>query len=112
LGSDADLPVVCTENSIRVDHVSESPNVGDDDRAVPPLRGTVRVANLGKKQKFPLSRESLRIVSGGGSDENTDGRSGRSRFPSGSGESQLAQRAANRSVADLQDVRRHLSSGH
>ena len=33
-----------TENSIRVDHVSESPNVGDDDRAVPPLRGPVRLA--------------------------------------------------------------------
>ena len=25
--------VVCTENSIRVDHVSKSPNVSDDDRA-------------------------------------------------------------------------------
>jgi hypothetical protein len=33
-----------TEDSIRVDHVSESPNVGDDDRAVPPLRGPVRLA--------------------------------------------------------------------
>src|SRR6476469_9062633 len=71
--------------------------------------------NLGKKQKVPLPRESsweLRIVSGGGSDENTDGGSGRSRLPSGSGERQLAQRAAKRSAADLQDVRRHLSSGH
>ena len=35
---------VCTENSIRVDHVSESPNVGDNDRAVLPLRGPVRLA--------------------------------------------------------------------
>jgi hypothetical protein len=33
--------VVCTENSI---HVSESPNVGDDDRAILPLRGPVRLA--------------------------------------------------------------------
>ncbi|MGA7152214.1 MAG: hypothetical protein WBY84_12575, partial [Pseudolabrys sp.] len=54
---------------------------------------TCACQNLGKKQKFPLPRESsweLRIVSGGGSDENTDGGSGRSRFPSGSGELQLA----------------------
>jgi len=36
--------VVCTENSIRVDHVSESPNVGDDDCAVLPLPGPVRLA--------------------------------------------------------------------
>jgi 4a-hydroxytetrahydrobiopterin dehydratase len=36
--------VVCTENSIRVDHVSESPNVGDEDRAVLPLPGPVRLA--------------------------------------------------------------------
>jgi hypothetical protein len=35
---------VCTENSIRVDHVSESPNVGNDDRAVLPLPGLVRLA--------------------------------------------------------------------
>jgi hypothetical protein len=35
---------VCTENSIRVDHVSESPNVGDDDCAVLPLPGLVRLA--------------------------------------------------------------------
>ena len=34
-------PVVCTENSI---HVSESPNVGDDDRAVLPLPGPIRLA--------------------------------------------------------------------
>ena len=32
---------VCTENSI---HVSESPNVGDDDRAVLPLPGPVPLA--------------------------------------------------------------------
>ena len=36
--------LVCTENSIRVDHVSESPNVGDDDRAILPLPGAVRLA--------------------------------------------------------------------
>jgi hypothetical protein len=40
----ATMTVICTENSIRVDHVSESPNVGDDDRAVLPLPGTVRLA--------------------------------------------------------------------
>ena len=37
-------PLARTENSIRVDHVSESPNVGDDDRAVLPLPGPVRLA--------------------------------------------------------------------
>ena len=37
------VPSVCTENSIRVDHVSESPNVGDDDRAILPLPGPVRL---------------------------------------------------------------------
>jgi hypothetical protein len=36
--------LVCTENSIRVDHVSESPNVSDDDRPVLPLPGPVRLA--------------------------------------------------------------------
>ena len=41
---DANLRAVCTENSIRVDHVSESPNVGDDDRAVLPLPGPTRLA--------------------------------------------------------------------
>jgi hypothetical protein len=68
-----------------------------------------------KKAKIPLRRESsweLRIVSGGDSDENTDDGFSRSRFSSGSGERQLAQRAANRSAADLQDVRRYLSSGY
>jgi len=40
-----DASVVCVpKNSIRVDHVSESPNVGDDDRAVLPLPGPVRLA--------------------------------------------------------------------
>ena len=38
------VPSVCTENSIRVDHVSESPNVGDDDRAILPLPGPIRLA--------------------------------------------------------------------
>ena len=33
-----------TENSIRVDHVSESPNVADDDRAILLLPGPVRLA--------------------------------------------------------------------
>src|SRR3981081_4300596 len=35
---------VCTENSVRVDYVSESPNVSDDDRSVLPLPGPVRLA--------------------------------------------------------------------
>ena len=35
---------VSTENSIRVDHVSESPNVSDDDRSVLPLPGPLRLA--------------------------------------------------------------------
>ena len=35
---------VCTENSIRVDHVSESPNVSGDDRSLLPLPGPVRLA--------------------------------------------------------------------
>jgi non-ribosomal peptide synthetase-like protein len=37
-------PFARTENSIRVDHVSESPNVGDDDRAILPLPDPVRLA--------------------------------------------------------------------
>ena len=37
-------PLAGTENSIRVDHVSESPSVGDDDRAILPLPGLVRLA--------------------------------------------------------------------
>ncbi|MGA6940941.1 MAG: phosphopantetheine-binding protein [Pseudolabrys sp.] len=37
-------PLARTENSIRVDHVSESPSVGDDDRAILPLLGAVRLA--------------------------------------------------------------------
>jgi 2,5-furandicarboxylate decarboxylase 1 len=46
LGSEADagkLPV-CTENSILVDYVSESPNVSGDDRSVLPLPGPVGLA--------------------------------------------------------------------
>jgi hypothetical protein len=35
---------VCTENSIRVDHVSESPNLRGDDRSLLPLPGPVRLA--------------------------------------------------------------------
>ena len=37
-------PPVCTENSVRVDYVSESPNVSDDGRSVLPLPGPVRLA--------------------------------------------------------------------
>ena len=37
-------PPARTENSVRVDHVSESPSVGDDDRAILPLPGAVRLA--------------------------------------------------------------------
>jgi hypothetical protein len=40
-GNDRYADSVCTENSV---HVSESPNVGDDDRAVLPLPGPVRLA--------------------------------------------------------------------
>ena len=36
--------LVCTENSIRIDHVSESPNLSGDDRSVLPLAGPVCVA--------------------------------------------------------------------
>jgi hypothetical protein len=35
---------VCTENSVRVDYVSESPNVSGDDRSLLPLPGPVRLA--------------------------------------------------------------------
>ena len=35
---------VCTENSVRIDYVSESPNVSRDDRSVLPLPGPVRLA--------------------------------------------------------------------
>ena len=37
-------PAVCTENSIRVDHVSKSPNVGDNDRAICPCLALLRLA--------------------------------------------------------------------
>ncbi len=37
-------PLARTENSIRVDHVNESPSVGDDGRAILPLPGRVRLA--------------------------------------------------------------------
>ena len=36
--------LVCTENSIRVDYVTESPNVSGDDRPVLPLLDPVRRA--------------------------------------------------------------------
>src|SRR5215510_11285643 len=47
LASPADqplLPAVCTENSVRVDLVIESPNVSDDGRAVLLLPDAVRLA--------------------------------------------------------------------
>ena len=37
-------PVVCTENLIRIDCVTESPNVNGDDRALLPLPDPVRLA--------------------------------------------------------------------
>jgi non-ribosomal peptide synthetase-like protein len=37
-------PLARTENSVRLDHVSESPDVGDDDGAILPLPGPVRLA--------------------------------------------------------------------
>jgi hypothetical protein len=37
-------PGVCTENSVRIDYVTESPNVSGDDRSVLPLPGLVRLA--------------------------------------------------------------------
>ena len=36
--------LVCTENSVHVDYVTESPNVNGDDRSVLPLPGFVRLA--------------------------------------------------------------------
>jgi phosphate transport system substrate-binding protein len=36
--------VVCTENSVRINYVTESPNVSGDDRSVRPLPGLVRLA--------------------------------------------------------------------
>ena len=35
---------VCTENLIRIDYVTESPNVNGDDRALLPLPDPVRLA--------------------------------------------------------------------
>src|SRR5205823_8746057 len=35
---------VCTENSVGIDYVTESPNVSGDDRSVLPLPGFVRLA--------------------------------------------------------------------
>ena len=37
-------PPVCTENLIRIDCVTESPNVNGDDRALLPLPDPVRLA--------------------------------------------------------------------
>jgi len=34
---------VCTENSVRIDYVTESPNVSGDDRSVMLLPGPVRL---------------------------------------------------------------------
>jgi hypothetical protein len=47
--------VVYTENSI---HVSESPNVGDDDRAILPLPGPVRLAD--SSRSADLRQKTLR----------------------------------------------------
>jgi hypothetical protein len=41
---EAEDAVVCTENSILIDYVTESPNVGGDDRSVLPFPGPVRLA--------------------------------------------------------------------
>ena len=38
------LTIACTENSVRIDLVTESPNVSDDGRAVILLPGAVRLA--------------------------------------------------------------------
>ena len=38
------LAAVCTENLIRIDYVTESPNVDGDDRALLPLPDPVRLA--------------------------------------------------------------------
>ena len=40
----ADYVGVCTENSVRIDYVTESPNVSGDDRSVVLLPGPVRLA--------------------------------------------------------------------
>jgi hypothetical protein len=37
-------PVVCTENSVRIDYVTESTNVSGDDRSVLLLPGPIRLA--------------------------------------------------------------------
>ena len=37
-------PPVCTENSVPIDYVTESPNVSGDDCSVLPLPGPVRLA--------------------------------------------------------------------
>jgi hypothetical protein len=50
---------VCTENSIRVDHVSESPNVGDVDRAIPPLPGLF-VSPFKSKSRLEAEKATLR----------------------------------------------------
>jgi hypothetical protein len=39
-----DRRLVCTENSVRVDYVTESPNLSGDDRSVLPLPGPIRLA--------------------------------------------------------------------
>jgi hypothetical protein len=44
---------VCTENSIRIDYVTESPNLSGDDRAVLPLPGPVRLAFKSKSRLEP-----------------------------------------------------------
>jgi hypothetical protein len=54
---------VCTENSVLIDYVTESPNVGDDDRSVLPFPGPVRLAvqveepTLGRECSAPTSAD-------------------------------------------------------
>jgi hypothetical protein len=56
---------VCTENSVRVDYVSESPNVSSDDRPVLPLPGPVRLAvqveepTRGRERCAPTSADHI-----------------------------------------------------
>jgi len=56
---------VCTENSIRVDHVSESLNLRGDDRSLLPLPGPVRLAiqverpTCGRERGAPTSVDHI-----------------------------------------------------
>ena len=58
-------PRVCTENSVRIDYVIESPNVSGDDRSVLPLPGLVRLAvqveepTRGRERCTPTSADHI-----------------------------------------------------